>query len=268
MIDTLLLGEKMIEISNVQIIVMFFLCILAGFIDSVAGGGGLVSLTSYYAIGLPPVYALGNNKFSSTFGTLFATLNYARKGTVVYRIAIFASVFALIGSAIGAHLALLFAGHIFRYVLLFVLPVLTVFTLRKPTLKMERKELDIKAGFSYRIYIFVFLISSVVGVYDGFFGPGTGMFYTLGLSFIGMPIVYSCGTTKLINLASNIAALTTFIANGNIIYKLGIPCIFASIIGNLFGSEFAIKKGDKGIKPIIIVVIVLLYIKIIADLVI
>ena len=257
----------MIDISLWQIVVMFFLCILAGFIDSIAGGGGLVSLTSYYAIGLPPVFALGNNKFSSTFGTLFATINYARKGNVIWSIAIFASVFSIIGSALGAQLALHFAGRVFQYVLLVILPILTVFTLRKPTGERERMELDLGSSIPAGIYALIALLGFSIGIYDGFFGPGTGMFYTLALTFIGLPMIKACGTTKFLNLASNIAALSTFIINGNIIYKLGIPCVFASIIGNLLGSEFAIKKGDRGIKPILFVVILLLYIKIIADLV-
>ena len=206
----------MIDISLWQIIIMFFLCILAGFIDSIAGGGGLVSLTSYYAIGLPPVYALGNNKFSSTFGTFFATINYARKKDVIWSIGLFASLFAISGSLLGAQLALHFAGKVFRYVMLIVLPVLTIFTLRNPKLR-KRETISSKA------YLLVAILAILVGVYDGFFGPGTGMFYTLGLSFIGYPMIKSCGTTKLINLSSNIAALTTFIINGNIIYKLGLP---------------------------------------------
>lgn len=255
----------MIEIGIGKIIIMFFLCILAGFIDSVAGGGGLVSLTSYYAIGLPPIYAIGNNKFSSTFGTLFATINYARKGDVVLKIAIFASIFAILGSALGANMALLFASSIFQYVLLVVLPVMTFLTLYKPKMKRKRDELDVD-DIGIGTYIFIVLVGFAIGIYDGFFGPGTGMFFTLALSFIGLPMIKACGTTKLINLASNVAALLTFIINGSIIYKLGIPCVIASIIGNLLGSEFAIKKGDRAIKQLIVVVIILLYIKIVLDL--
>ena len=126
--------------------------------------------------------------------------------------------------------------------------------------------MDLSRKLDAKVYLFIMMIAILVGVYDGFFGPGTGTFYTLGLTFIGLPMLQACGTTKFINLASNIAALTTFILNGNIIYKLGIPCVFASIIGNLLGSEFAMKKGDKGIKPVILIVIMLLYIKIISDL--
>lgn len=256
----------MIDISFWQIAIMFLLCILAGFIDSIAGGGGLVSLTSYYAIGLPPVYALGNNKFSSTFGTLFATINYARGKNVVWRIGLFASVFAISGAAIGAQLALVFATRVFQYILLVVLPFLTVFTLRKHRRENDGNMIDIGKPIKANIYAIASLMSFAIGVYDGFFGPGTGMFYTLALSFICFDMIKACGTTKFLNLASNIAALSTFIINGNIIYELGIPCVFASIIGNLLGSEFAIKKGDKGIRPILVVVIIMLYIKIILGL--
>lgn len=255
----------MIDVGLWQIVVMFFLCILAGFIDSVAGGGGLVSLTSYYAIGLPPIYAIGNNKFSSTFGTLFATINYARKGDIVYKIAIFTSLFAILGSILGSQMALHFASSIFQYVLLVVLPLMTFFTLRKPKVGKKRVELDVDS-ISAKTYCFILVVGFAIGVYDGFFGPGTGMFFTLALSFIGLPMIKACGTTKFINLSSNIAALTTFIINGSIIYKLGIPCVFASIIGNLLGSEFAIKKGDRGIKPVILIVIAMLYVKIVVDL--
>ena len=152
------------------------------------------------------------------------------------------SIFSIAGSSLGAQLALHFAGRIFKYVLLIVLPVLTFFTLKKKGKGKERKELDLSAKLDAKVYLFIMMIAILVGVYDGFFGPGTGTFYTLGLTFIGLPMLQACGTTKFINLASNIAALTTFILNGNIIYKLGIPCVFASIIGNLLGSEFAMKK--------------------------
>ncbi len=134
----------MIDISNTKILIMTVLCVLAGFIDSIAGGGGLVSLTSYYAIGLPPIYALGNNKFSSTFGTLFAMANYARKKEVIWSAAIIGSVFAIIGSAIGSQLALRFAGRVFRYVLLFILPILTFLTLFKPKKKGRKSTVSVK----------------------------------------------------------------------------------------------------------------------------
>ncbi len=265
----------MIDITIEKIVIMTLLCVLAGFIDSIAGGGGLVSLTSYYAIGLPPIYALGNNKFSSTFGTFFAMLNYARKKEVVWSIAISGAIFSIIGALLGAQLALHFVGRIFRYMLLIVLPILTFFTLFKPKAKnKESKAITIKNdGTSLRFeigvrgYILVACLSFIIGVYDGFFGPGTGMFYTLIFSSIGFPMIYACGITKAINLASNIAAVSTFIINGNIIYKLGIPCMIASIVGNLLGSEFAIKKDTKVIKPMLLFVIAALYIKIIVDLI-
>ncbi len=263
----------MIELTAGKLIFIFIMCIFAGFVDSVAGGGGLISLTSYYLIGLPPTFALGNNKFSSSVGTLFASVNYARKRTVVWKVALFTSVFALIGSAIGAHLALLYATTVFQYVLLFVLPLITAMTFMKK--KTESKGIleyevtpsgSLKVNSDFKSYLILMVLGLLIGIYDGFFGPGTGMFYTVTLTFLGLPIINAAGTTRIINLASNIAAVTTFIAGGTINYKLGLPCVFASVMGNLIGSEFAVKKGSRGIKPVILFVIVLLYIKILLDL--
>ena len=105
----------------------------------------------------------------------------------------------------------------------------------------------------------------MIGLYDGFFGPGTGTFYTILFSFMGLPLIFSAGTTKVLNLTSNIAAFVTFIINGTIFFNVGIPCAIASIIGNLIGSSYAIKKEGKAIKKLLIVVIALLYIKILAE---
>lgn len=251
------------------IMLLSFLFALAGFIDSIAGGGGLVSLTSLYAVGMPAVNAVSTNKFSMTFGTLFAAANYAREKKIIWRIALSSVPFALIGSSIGAQLALRYADTILRYMLLIVLPVLTVLTLRK---KGERKSSMIteKPGLSgfcitAPAYIISAAASLLIGVYDGFFGPGTGTFYTILFSFMGLSLIFSAGTTKVLNLASNIAAFVTFIVNGTIIFTVGIPCAVSSVIGNLIGSWYAIKKEGKAIRKILIVVIALLYVRILSS---
>ena len=105
----------------------------------------------------------------------------------------------------------------------------------------------------------------LIGVYDGFFGPGTGPFYTILFSFMGLPLIFSAGTTKVLNLASNIAAFVTFIVTGTIIFTVGIPCAVSSVIGNLIGSWYAIKKEGKAIRKILIVVIALLYVRILSS---
>ena len=250
--------------SITTIIILTLLFGLAGFIDSIAGGGGLVSLTSLYAAGLPPINAVSTNKFSMTFGTIFATINYAREKKIIWKLCFSSIPFALIGSSLGAQLALRYADTLLRYMLLIVLPVLTVLTLKK---KEEKKGKLLSQSFEITTiaYIISAIASFVIGLYDGFFGPGTGTFYTILFSFMGLPLIFSAGTTKVLNLTSNIAAFVTFIINGTIFFNVGIPCAIASIIGNLIGSSYAIKKEGKAIKKLLIVVIALLYIKILAE---
>ena len=259
----------MIQYGFFKILVLTLLFALAGFIDSIAGGGGLVSLTSLYAAGLPAVNAVSTNKFSMTFGTLFATFNYAKEKKIVWRLVIPSVLFALIGSSLGAQLALRYADTMLRYMLLLVLPILTFLTLKK---KEEKGSGMIKVSdnpLSFNISSLSYVVSAVasfaIGVYDGFFGPGTGTFYTILFSFMGLPLIFSAGTTKVLNLTSNIAAFTTFLINGTIIYVIGIPCAVSSIIGNLIGSRYALKKGGKAIRKVLVVVIALLYIKILAE---
>ena len=199
-----------------------------------------------------------------TFGTVFATINYAREKKIIWKLCFASIPFALIGSSLGAQLALRFADTLLRYMLLIVLPVLTVLTLKK---KEEKKGTLISQSFEITTiaYVISAIASFVIGLYDGFFGPGTGTFYTILFSFMGLPLIFSAGTTKVLNLTSNIAAFVTFIINGTIFFNVGIPCAIASIIGNLIGSSYAIKKEGKAIKKLLLVVIALLYIKILAE---
>ena len=153
--------------------------------------------------------------------------------------------------------------------LLIVLPILTFLTLKKKEGKSSGMIKVNENPLSFSISSFSYLVSAlasfVIGLYDGFFGPGTGTFYTILFSFMGLPLIYSAGTTKVLNLTSNIAAFTTFLLNGTIIYIVGIPCALASILGNTLGSRYALKKGGKAIRKVLVVVIALLYIKILAE---
>lgn len=253
----------MIQITLSNMVFVSFMCFFAGFVDSIAGGGGLISLPSYYAIGLPGNYALGNNKFSSTFGTLISTINYSRKGAIVWKIGAVASIMALIGSSIGSNIALMIEDDLFSYIMLVLLPLLTFLSFKG---KKEKPGSDIEFEADSGKMIVASLFGFLIGMYDGFFGPGTGMFLTLAFSFLSMPLIKASGTTKVVNLSSNLAALTVFIINGNIIYKVAIPTALFSIIGNFLGSRFALKRKSKAIKPMLLFVIILLYMKIVLDL--
>ncbi len=243
----------MISLSPLQYAVLFFLVFLAGFIDSIAGGGGLISLPAYYAVGLPPIYVLGNNKFSSTFGGALALYEYGRKGHIVWRLALIGAACAMIGSAIGAQIALRFSDYYLKYLLVCVIPVIAVITLKKKSLKSEKRLSDTKT------MVITALLGLFIGCYDGFFGPGTGMFLTLGFTLlVGLDTLDACGNTKLMNFSSNVAALVTFMVNGNVYYRIGIPCLIFSMTGNKLGAMMAIKGGDRVVRPLLVVVLFLL----------
>lgn len=244
------------------LIILFPLIFLAGFIDSIAGGGGLISLTSYLAVGIPSHVALGTNKFAACSGTTVAVGRYIKSKQVDMKICFFSAITALIGSAIGSYLTLLVSDVFIKYLLLVAAPILAVLTLMKKDLGSNSELVE-----TNKVYIISAFISLVIGAYDGFFGPGTGMFIIFFFtSILHMNVRKACGNAKVINLASNIAALSVFIVNGNINYKIAIPCAFAQTLGSYFGSGFAIKKGSKVVKPIMLIVIFLLLLKVIYDL--
>jgi uncharacterized membrane protein YfcA len=237
---------------------------LAGVVDSIAGGGGLLSVPAYLAAGLPPHYVLGNNKFSSSFGTLFATLRYHQHGMVDVRVALLSAFFALIGSFLGSSAVLLLRPDFLRLLLVVLIPLVAILTLANRSLGRENHS---HQQSKRRKYILAVLAGLLLGFYDGFFGPGMGMllilFYTLGLKY---DFVTANANTKVVNLASNIAAVVTFIAHGKVIFVIGIPAAIAGIAGNLLGAKLVIKRGAAVIRPVFIFTLLLLFAKILYDL--
>lgn len=237
---------------------------LAGLVDSIAGGGGLLSVPAYMAAGLPPHYVLGNNKFSSSFGTLIASLRYYQHGLIDMRVALLSAFFALIGSFLGTNAVLLLSPDFLRILLIILIPLVAALTLANRSLGRENRS---QHQSRQRKYSLAALAALLIGFYDGFFGPGTGMFliffYTLVLKY---DFVTANANTKVVNLASNVAAVITFIINGKIIYAIGIPAACAGVAGNLLGARLVIKKGSAIIRPIFILTLVLLFGKILYDL--
>lgn len=237
---------------------------LAGFVDSIAGGGGLISLPAYFAIGIPPHMATGTNKCSSTFGSFFATIRYLKNGKVHLQSAIFAAVMALIGSYFGALLNLHIDEKYLRYILIIILPIIAFVLFHK---KGYGNENHINNLSKNKIIILSMLSGFVIGTYDGFFGPGTGTFLIFCFSgFIGFDLITSSGNAKVVNFSSNIAALITFAIHGKIIYTIGIPAAIFGILGNWIGSGVALKKGTKIIRPMLLIVMGILLFKVIYDL--
>jgi len=236
---------------------------LSSFIDAIAGGGGLISLPAYIFVGIPIHNAYATNKFSASLGTAIAVANYIKGGCIDFTAAIPGSIAAVIGSFIGARLALSLSSRALQICLMVILPLVGVFIFAK-----RGPEDSNLAPRSTRFkLIFSSLIGLVFGCYDGFFGPGTGMFMTLALSgLVHLDLIKSVGSTKLINFSSNFTAMITWLVSGKILFPIAIPCMVCSVAGGFLGSRMAIKTGKKLIRLILALVSILLFVKIVMDL--
>ncbi len=234
----------------------------AAFVDSIAGGGGLISLPGYLAVGFPAHLALGTNKFTSCWGTGLSALQFARKGHINWRSAGLAFLGALVGSMAGARLALYIDERMLTWILLAILPCAGAFILFRRNLGAVERVLARE-----KLIIYSLLVGLGMGFYDGFFGPGTGTFLIIAFTVVlGFPLLTACGNTKAVNFASNLAALAMFMWAGTIDYQVAIPGAVCSLVGNYIGTQLAMKKGVKIVRPMMMFVVSLLLLKILWDL--
>ena len=233
------------------------LVFLAGFVDAVAGGGGLISLPAYMMVGLNPIDAIGTNKFSASCGTLVATMRYSRCGYIRWRELVPAIVTALIGSWIGARLALLMDNEIFKIIMLIILPITAFFVLNKRTLSKYR--CPYHGGKTMTI---IAILALMMGAYDGFYGPGTGTFLMLMLVGIAhVNLQEAVGTTKVINLSTNLASLSVYLVHGKVLFPLALVAAVFGVAGNFIGARYFTKKGAGFVKPIIVFVLAIFFVK-------
>lgn len=237
------------------------LVFLAGFIDAIAGGGGLISLPAYMLAGLPPHIAIGTNKLSSAVGTTVATAQYISKGFMVWRLAVPAIVFSLIGANIGSNLTLLVPENAFLIIMLIALPVIAIYVFTHKSLSNP-----FEPEITTRVWVVVLASAFFIGMYDGFYGPGTGTFLMLLLTGAAhLTTRQAAGITKAINLSSNVMSLTVFLINGTVLLPLGLTAALFSIAGNYLGARSFIKQGDAIARPAIITVISIFIIKVIYE---
>lgn len=238
------------------------LVFLAGFVDAVAGGGGLISLPAYMMAGLPAHAAIATNKISSAMGTTVAACRYLKAGFMKAWLCIPGIVMALIGSFLGSNLTLLIDEQLLKTLMLFVLPLAAIYVMKNKTLeRTPKKELSQR-----KTIVLCSLISFFVGIYDGLYGPGTGTFLMLlftGVSYLSLND--AAGTTKAINLTTNITALTVFILNGKVLFPLGLTAGCFNMAGNFLGSRCFTEKGADFVKPVILVVLALFFIKVLLE---
>lgn len=239
------------------------LVFLGSFVDSIAGGGGIITLPAYMLAGLPVHTASGTNKLVAVFGSVTASYRYLKSGNVMVRIALLSALGSLLGGALGTRLALFIPEKTLEIIMMIVLPVVAVFLSLNKSFGMEHKPRKIEPIMQS---VTAFGIGLVIGCYDGMIGPGTGTFLIIAFSgILGLDLLVSGGCAKVSNMASNIASAIVWSFNGKAMYSLLIPAAICSIVGSYFGAKFAIKGGSKRIKKVMFVVLALLFAKMIYD---
>ncbi len=237
------------------------LVFLAGFVDAVAGGGGLISLPAYIIAGLPIHNSIATNKMSSCMGTLLATGKFARDGLIPWKTALASVLFAFAGSSIGAHIALIIDAHIFMTAMLFILPVTAFYVTRGKTM-VEKEPYPFK-----KTVLLSCAMAFIIGMYDGFYGPGTGTFLLLLLTGIAhVRLKEANGITKVINSTTNLAALAVFFMNDVVIVSLGLVAGLFNMAGNYLGAHYFEKGGAQNVKPVIITVLTIFFCKVVYEL--
>ena len=239
---------------------VFFVCCIAaciaGFVDSIAGGGGLIVLPALLLCGIPPHLAMGTSKFATSMGTALALFNFARNNLVLWRVASVGVAFALLGAYGGSRMALMLDSAVMGKVLVALLPVGMAMTLVPK--KEQPGALDMPDS-GWRFWFGVPMTSVLVGMYDGFFGPGAGSFYILAFHWVlRMGLIEASATSKVFNLASNVGSLIAFLISGQVLFALALPMAAASMAGNWMGSRLAIRVGSSVVRKCLVVSLSLL----------
>lgn len=235
------------------------LVFLGGFVDAVAGGGGLISLPAYLIAGVPVHMAIGTNKLSSAMGTTLTTVRFAQNGFIPWKLSAICVLFAFLGSSRGASLALRIDDHIFTILMLILLPLTAFYVLKSRSLERTADGKERRG----RTLFFGIVSAFLIGMYDGFYGPGTGTFLLLALTGLAhMELRKANGVTKVINLTTNLSALAVFLWEGKVLFLLGMTAGCFGLLGNYLGSRFFIAGGVKFVKPIILLVLALFFIRI------
>lgn len=226
---------------------MFGVAVFTGFVDAIAGGGGLVMMPALLATGMPPHLALGTNKLQSMCGTTMAFRNYWKGGLVDVRGNLPLVVLAFAGAAAGAVLVQQISSGLLSYIVPVLLLALAAYVILSPSMTDE----DAHERLTRRRYA---PVAGSIGFYDGFFGPGTGQFFTASMVGLrGMGLTRATGNTKLFNAATNWASVIVFALGGKVIWLLGLTMAAGAMTGGYLGSHFAMRHGARVIRPLMIV---------------
>jgi uncharacterized protein len=254
-------GQSLLEdlLSTVTILLLVA-AFLAGFVDAIAGGGGLITVPALLLAGMTPAESLGTNKLQSLFGSGSATLAYARKGHVDIKRQGWLALLSFVGAALGALLATIVPGDVLRIGLPFLLIAIAFYFAFKPNMD------DVDRVQRITPFAFGLTIVPALGFYDGVFGPGTGSFFMLAFVALGgYGLLKATAHTKFLNFASNVGGFVVFALVGVVHWKIGLMMGVAQFLGARLGASLAMKNGARIIKPLLVIVCVLLAMRLLAD---
>lgn len=236
-------------------------CFLASFIDSIAGGGGLISLPAYMAVGIPPHIALGTNKVAASFSSISSSLRFYRSGKIDLDIVKAFSIFSFVGALIGVKTVLLIEQKYLYPIAMILLIGTIVYTLINKNLGERSSYM----GLTKKNKILGKIMALFLGFYDGFFGPGTGSFLIFALiKIFKLDFINASGDSKILNLSSNIASVLAFVIAGKVNYTYALSMAVFMFLGAQLGAKMAIFRGSKFIKPFFLVVSTVVAIKMVS----
>ncbi|MEY4387050.1 MAG: hypothetical protein RLY20_2333 [Verrucomicrobiota bacterium] len=239
---------------------LFLAGLAAGFVDSIAGGGGLITLPVLVGFGLDPRLALGTNKLQGTFGSASATWHYAESGTMPLRDCLIGFICTFIGSVIGAAVVQVIHPDMLRKIIPVMLAAIAVFVWLKPKLG----ETDLHPRMPRRVFDVTFGLG--LGFYDGFFGPGTGTFWAIAfVVMVGFNLTKATGYTKAMNFASNLGSLLFFLAAGQVLYLAGLTMGVGQLLGARIGARMVVSRGTSFVRPVLLTAVFAIIAKLIYD---
>jgi len=240
--------QTFFELSNYWLIGLVFVAFSAGYIDAIAGGGGMLNLPALLFAGVPPVSALAVNKVSGIAGTTLAVTKYALNKQIHWRTVLYAAIPCLLASYLGGRIALHASASVLAWAIIICIPIaLLIVLMDKPTeqsAKIESSPVKTIAAIA------------PIGFYDGILGPGTGTYMAIAIrKVLKFDLLLATATIKPLNLMTNIGAGVAFLMAGKVVWSIAIPMILASMAGGWLGGHSAIKGGDKFIRRLLIVVL-------------
>lgn len=222
---------------------------IAGVIDAIAGGGGLITVPALLWSGIPPAQALGTNKLQACFGTLAAVHQYYKKGHINFRALRWAIFWTFLGAALGAVLVQAIDADFLYGLIPILLILVALYFLFSPNLGKTKADPRLSKN------SFALIVGFSIGFYDGFFGPGTGSFFMAAFVLLaGASLIEATAQTKVLNLTSNLAALLFFTLGDNVLWTIGLMMAAAQILGGYAGAHLAINHGERLIRPLVVII--------------